>query len=468
MRPARAVRLRVVLLDQANNMRGNLLSKRIPTILGILILIGGLIAGIVLVGQRQGFGLRAGPTAVPRNVTISNRSSNGFTVSWTTDVPVTGFVVYSDNPTRLNLPAGDERDQISGTTQQYTTHYVNVTGLTPDKTYYFEIGSGSENYNDGGKPYQVRTAPQAAAPPEDVISGKVVTSTNAPAGGAIVYAEITGAEALSTLTRNDGGWRIALSNARNTTGDFVAYDKATATLTILVQAGTSGTATALTTVANANPVPEITLGKTHNFATGEVAPVITDIGGGGGGNFSSLAVEPTPPEATFSVKLLNPAVEGEALATQTPEFLGTGPAGTVINLTLDVTGQKGVATVSATQNWTWSPPQRLSLGNHTIALSYQEGGNNFSFSRGFVILSAREATVGGLPAFSATPSATPTATATATPSITPTATPTATPTGLPEAGILTPTYSLLILGIGLFVSGVVWKRKLEAEINDQG
>lgn len=441
-------------------MKNNLFSKRIPTIFGLLILIGGLVAGIVLVSQRQGLNISAGPTAVPKDVRISNRSSTGFTVSWVSDVPVTGFVKYSDNPTRLTLPAGDTRDQIAGTTSQYTTHYIEVTGLTADKTYYFELGSGSQTYNDGGKPYQVRTAPQAAVPAEDVISGKILTAAGAGASGAIVYTEITGAETLSALTKTDGSWRVALSNARNAAGDFVAYDQATETITIFVQAGTVGTATAITNTATANPVPEITLGKTHNFATGEVAPVITDLTGSGSGTggFATLSGLEQPPEATLSVKLLNPATEGESLATQTPEFLGTGNAGTEISLTLDTSGQSATATVAASGAWSWSPPIKLSAGTHKITLSFKENSTPVSFSRGFVILAAG---AGGLPAFTSTPSATPTETV--TPTMIPSATPTATASGeLEDAGVLTPTYALLIVGIGLFCLGIVWKRRLEA------
>ncbi len=438
-------------------MKNNIFSKRIPTIFGLLILVGGLIAGILLVSQRQGLTTQAGPTAQPKNVRIANVGSGGYTVSWTSDVPVTGFLKYSDNPTRLTLPAGDTRDQISGTTNQYTTHYVDVTGLSADKTYYFEIGSGSQTYNDGGRPYQVRTTAQAAAPPEDVISGKIVTAAGTGAGGAMVYAEITGAQTLSTLTNTDGSWRIALSNARNAGGNFVAYDQATETITNFVQAGTSGTATAITNTATDNPVPEITLGKTHNFATGEVAPIISDLSGGEPTDgFATLSDLSQAPEATYSVKLLNPSTEGESLATQTPEFLGTGPVGTAIKLILDTSGQSTTATVAASGAWSWSPPIKLSLGSHTIKLQFKENNIDSEFSRGFVIVAAG---TGGLPAFTATPSATPTATATGTP------TPTATSGGLPVVGILTPTYALFIVGIGLFVAGVVWKRKILADID---
>ena len=187
-----------------------------------------------------------------------------------------------------------------------------------------------------------------------------------------------------------------------------------------------------------------------------MAPIISDLSGGepAGGGFATLSDLSQAPEATFSVKLLNPSTEGESLATQTPEFLGTGPVGMAIKLILDTSGQTATATVAASGAWSWSPPIKLSLGSHTIKLQFKENSVDAAFSRGFVIVAAG---TGGLPAFTSTPSGTPTATATATP------TPTGTSSGLPTVGILTPTYALLIVGIGLFVSGIIWRRRLLAE-----
>ena len=74
-------------------------------------------AGVVLVNNRQGLLTKAGPTESPKNVKISDRGSAGFTVSWTTDTPVTGYLKYSENPAKITSPAGDIRDQISGSSQ---------------------------------------------------------------------------------------------------------------------------------------------------------------------------------------------------------------------------------------------------------------------------------------------------------------------------------------------------------------
>lgn len=460
------------------------MKKRIPTILGFVILIAGLAAGVYLVGQQQGFFTKAGPTATPKNVKITNRGSNTFVVSWTSDVPVTGFIKYSDNPAKLSLPAGDSRDQISGTSSSYTTHYVEVTGLTPDKTYYFEIGSGSATYNDNGKPYQARTAQAGAAPAEDVMSGKVITAAGAGAAGVMVYAELTGSEPLSALTKNDGTFRLALSNARSKQGKFLTYDKAKEIVSITVQGGANGSATAVTNTATDNPVPEITLGKTHNFVGDSVASIpLASLGSGTtstrSGTFKPAeeTVVATSNDANSEVKLLYPATEGERVFTKTPEFIGTGPEGTNIVLSLNtIPMQNASATPSSNGNWAWSPAGALDLGFYTLSWEFKNSkGVTTKLSRGFEIASASAGIGGMMPAFTSTPTATPTvaeASPTAEPTIepifVPTASPEASPTStasgdLTDAGVLTPTLALLIMGIGLFFAGGYWNKKLTTQ-----
>jgi hypothetical protein len=99
-----------------------IMTKRIPTIVGVLILLAGLVAGVILVNNRQGLLTKAGPTESPKNVKVSNLGSSTFTVSWTTDTPVTGYLKYSEDPAKITTPAGDIRDQISGSSQGYTNH----------------------------------------------------------------------------------------------------------------------------------------------------------------------------------------------------------------------------------------------------------------------------------------------------------------------------------------------------------
>jgi hypothetical protein len=450
----------------------------------VFLLVLGLGAGLFLVGKEQFLSIKAGPTAVPKNVKIANISSSGLTITWTTDTPVTGLIRYSENPAKLSLPAGDTRDQRSGSSGSFTTHYVDLVGLTPGKTYYFEIVSGSEAYNDNNKPYQVTTAPQASPMSEDIVSGKVLLPSGQGAGGVIVYLEIQGATPLSALTKDDGSWRLPLSTARDKAGQYVKYDGEKTTVSIFAQGGSLGTATAVTNTKNDSPVADITLGKVMNFVeggepaasgNGELLVPQEETAVASGSGFSELAeksavtVMPTPDltnpaEATLSVKVTNVSYDGEKIATSSPEFRGKAPAGTVLKITVHSNElQTGTITVDDSGAWSFTPPSDLEPGEHTMTVEYvDENGVAQKITRTFTVLAASEAS--GLPAFTATPSATVTpATSSASISATPTATRSSMPStesGVPEPGTLTPTYLLSIVGLGLFVLGVISRKKL--------
>ncbi len=437
------------------------MTKRIPTLLGVFILVGGLIAGVVLVNNRQGIESKAGPTASPKNIKISNRGSTTFSVSWTTDIPLTGLIKYSEDPTKINTPAGDARDQISGTSQGYSSHSVNVTGLGANKTYYFLIVSGSGSYEDNGKPFQVRTTPQAISPPEDVIFGKVVGGAGEPVNGGIVFVEAEGGETLSSITKADGTWRLNLANSRDKEGKILTYDAQKALLSIFVQAGNAGTATALTDTSKDSPVPDIILGKNQGFV--DVVSLAANLEATEAGATSRAGFQLVMSqlelseqlEATSAVKILNPAVNGEIIATDLPEFRGKAPAGATLKLTVETPTQiTQIVTADIDGNWTWTPPQKLPQGGQILTAQYTDGnGETRTITRTFTLLSSS-----GLPAFTATPSANPVMTITPVPTVATTMPPTNSEE-LTDSGGLETTVSLVLLGIGLLVFGRVAKRK---------
>ena len=467
------------------------MAKKIPTILGVLILLGGLVSGVILVNSRQGLLTKAGPTEAPKNVKISNLGSSTYTVSWTTDTPVTGYLKYSENPAKITSPAGDIRDQISGTSQSYTNHYVNVTGLNPDKTVYFMIGSGSQMYDDEGKPFEIRIGQQVIAPPEDIVNGVIVGADNNPVNGAIVYVEAEGGQTLSTMTKTDGTWRLNLAASRDSKGAVLSYDPSSSLISIFVQAGISGTATAITNTEKSKPVPDITLGKNQSFVETKVAAgptettTETEIKSGGFKNITDEAAPITSDEATESgsMIILNPAINGEMIATSSPEFRGKTAPGITIKISVH-SAIELTQVIKADKNgdWSWTPPQDLEPGVHTVTLEYTDENNVFQkITRTFTVLAAES--VAGLPAFVATPSATVTTTitptitvtptialVTITPKISPTATPSATPkptTTMPattsgtltDSGSLPLTITLGVLGFLMLIFGKVFKNK---------
>lgn len=434
-----------------------LMNRKIPTALGLLILIGGLVAGVFLVNSRTSLEGKAGPTESPKNIKITNRGSGSFSISWTTDTPMTGYVKYSEDPAKVNLPAGDVRDQISGTSQNYTNHYVNITGLGPNKTYYFLIGSGSKTYNDNDKPFQTRTLASVSSPPEDVASGKVLNADGSPVNGGILFMDVEGAETLSTITKNDGTWRINLSTARSKDGKALTLDPQKTLLSIFVQAGTAGTATATTNTAKSKPVPDILMGKNQSFLENQI--VLTDIANQASksAGFALTEQELSTDISSGSVSVvtfLNPAIEGELIATTSPEFkikLATGSG-----LTLAVGEQ--LSTEGLVQNesgeWTWSPETPLESGLNTLLVEYLDPQNKKQqVSRTFNVLSIGDAS--GLPAFTATPSATPTI---EEPEET-TTMPETDSEDLEDAGSFEQTVSVVLLGIVLMISGLYLRKR---------
>lgn len=440
-----------------------ILNRKIPTLLGLAILVSGLVAGVILVNSRTSFQSKAGPTESPKNIKISNRGSGNFSVSWTTDTPLTGFIKYSEDPAKINLPAGDVRDQISGTSQNYTNHYVNISGLGSNKTIYFLIGSGSQTYNDNEKPFQIRTLSPISAPPENIASGKIINADNTPVNGAIVFMDTDGAETLSTISKTDGSWRINLSTARSKDGKVVAIDPKTTLLSIFASAGNLGSATAITNTEKSKPVPDIYLGKNQSFINNsvDIAKIVSENSSRSGvfALSESQLASGDVLGTTGSITFLNPAIEGELIATNTPEFklkVASG-SGIVFKIGDQISSD---ATKSASGEWSWSPRDPLKSGLNTLLVEYLDGKNTkIQATRTFNVLAIGDTS--GIPAFTATPSATPTVTATVTPSLSSDATtmPETDSENLSDSGTIEQSIVLILSGIMLYATGRYLKKK---------
>lgn len=246
-----------------------MLKKRIPTIIGLLLLLLGAVGGVAFINQGTSFLPRAAPEYSPQKVRLTNLTDTGVVISWVTEQPTIGFIRYSDNPVNLSLTATDDRDQLSGSSSDYRTHYVSLNNLKPSTSYYFKIGSyQSQLYDNNGQPFSL-TLPKSVAdlPPTDTAYGSVATAVDTPAEGAIVYLSISGGTPLSALVQQNGNWAINLS--MSLTPDYqkyLSYDPTSTQLDILVQPDAGAATTAKTTTNNDQPVPKIILGKTNLFA----------------------------------------------------------------------------------------------------------------------------------------------------------------------------------------------------------
>ncbi|PIU33065.1 hypothetical protein COY29_02015 [Candidatus Woesebacteria bacterium CG_4_10_14_0_2_um_filter_39_14] len=451
--------------------------KRLPTILGLLLVLGAIAGGVVMIKNGPDFFLKASPTLTPSQIKVTNITDNSFTVSWLTEDKTSGFVKYGTEQ-NLSFTGADDRDQLSGKTDNFNTHHITLKNLKPTTAYFFKIGSGGKIFDSNGQPYQITTAKTAkTSPANDVAYGTVVNQSGQAVEGAIVYLSLANASPASTLTKASGSWVIPLNLIRSADlADWASYDKEASIEEIFIQAGALGTATVVATTKNDSPMPKITLGQNFDFRKiAEITPEEEKIQMEKQATESSkFALEATPaasstPTATADkeLKIINPG-QNEKLNTQKPEILGTAPAGETLTITIQSTATySGTVKVDSQGNWKWSPPANLEPGEHTITASYlDKNGQEQTVSHTFLVLASGTSE---LPSLTATPSgeATPSPTPTASPSPTPTATDAgrvsmpSTEGGVPSSGYLTPTFLVFIIGCSLIFLGLFLKIKFK-------
>lgn len=422
---------------------------RLPTILALILLMIGFAAGLFLVERGPAYFSKASPKFIPSQIKITNLSDSGFTVSWITDSPTSGFVTY-DKSSSLDQSALDDRDQLSGQTGSFKNHYVTLKNLQPQTTYFYRLVSGGQTYNQTTSPFEITTAPKIASslPPSDVATGTVLQNDNTPAEGAVVYLSLAGVTSQSALVRSSGDWLIPLNTALSADlKNYSTYDKENGREEIFVQGNSSQNSLVTILTKDDNPVPEIILGKTYNFtqplAEDNLTPTPTPV------SRFSLEGDYSPEQNNSgSPTIINPD-QNETVNTQNPEFFGTGKPGATVKITIHSSSNlSGSTKVNNQGQWSWTPPADLPPGNHTIKVTI----GNTTITRNFVVYAAEN----DFPAYTATPSGTlsPTpstslrASPTPTPSTTLRASPTPTPI-VPASG--TSPLTFLFFGFGLLL-----------------
>ncbi len=438
------------------------MSKRhFPTALGLFILLAAIGVGVYLVKTRTGVDTEAEKTLTPKQVRITNVTDASYSVSWITEKSTTGLVKYGLDLGKLSSSALDDRDQLSGESEAVEVHHVTVKNLSSSSKYFFELESGGKKFDNKGKPFEVTTGVSLGSPPAaDPVYGTILSSSGTPAEGVVVYLNVANAAPMSALAKTNGNWALSLSTARGTDlSSYLNYDTQATLVNILVQGGKLGTAPAITTTANDSPVPDIALGKSHDFrslANAAVKQAETDLGdtseGQSGFDLDPVSTESATATGSGEVTLDNPSFDGEVINATQPAFVGTGPPGTV--LSVEVNSEEtytGSATVDEDGNWEFVPPEGLTEGEHTVTIAYIDSeGEEQTLTRSFLIAQAGESEA---PAITATPSgeiATDSG-RTELPS---------TESGVPKPGSGEITLMMLLAGIGLLIGGVVTKNRI--------
>lgn len=368
----------------------SLSTQHIPTLLGLLILGIGLVGGILLVNNSNTntFLPRASPETTPKQVRITNLTDTGFTVSWTTDVPTPGYLRYGESAGNLSTTVTDDRDQISGTVGQFQTHHVTIRSLQPNTTYYFKIGTGSRDlYDDRGKPYQVRTAATENGAARTMY-GEIMTPSGLPADGALIYITSDTLSPLSTLSQSTGSWVLSLANAR--TRDLQTtptFGEQTIFSLLVLSPLDSSLSQVTTTLAQSQPVPEITLGVNSDFTNAlSPAEVLGTPRGAAQSKFTiPLLSSPTEGTESASLSILYPPKNGDVVKTARPRLFGTAPKNTSVTISLQgASAQSKTVNTGASPEWSYTPTT-LARGAYTLSIVTTSGQTTYTAVRTFVV-----------------------------------------------------------------------------------
>jgi hypothetical protein len=417
-------------------MMQRLFNIKIPSLLGIVLLLAGVGMTSFLVDRGVILQGRAAPDKTPTNIAITNVSPTEFTVMYTTAESVAGSLSYGTNKDGTGSVALDDRDQQTGRTTASTIHHITVRNLAPDTTYFFSILSGGDVFKNQDEAYEVTTAPALAGtlPEATPITGSVsFPETIAQQDLLVVFTSKT-LQSRSAVVTADGTYTLPVSGIR--TLDLSQYASLTDSTTgelVIVSAGTASHATVL--LQNTDPVPRITFGQSYDF-TLSTEPLPEKSASGSAAQAFPQAAEST---SGPTIRITSPD-EAETFTDQQPVFSGSALPGEDIDIIIH-SDQAATATIQAGEDGTWEfrPPEPLNPGNHTITIKTRDlTGTLREFTRAFTVYAQGSQFIE--PSVSPTRTPTPTLT-TDEPTPTPTEeiVPTATATVAPTAAIPTPT-----------------------------
>lgn len=407
--------------------------KRIPTILGLVLLLATIYSGSFLVKRQASTYTQASGDCEPINPQVSNITYNSATVSFTTSSSCLATVSLS------NRTFTDSKDK-------GTVHYFDLVALEESKAYIFTIISGGKNFSSDSYNFKTAKKPTKDIPTSNLAWGKVLNPDGKVASNAIIYFSITGASPLSALVNSSGNWNIALSTSFNESLNDWFTPPSNIEENITVIAPSFNQTQIVSNTSHNNPVPDITIGKNDFSTTIAVTPTTQETS-----SESLMKTTNSDLVSSSSLSISNPK-NNENVSSKRPDFFGTAKAKS--KLTIKVESPvviNGETETKSDGSWHWSPSQDLTPGEHTITIT---DDTKQTISRKFIVLAAESQT-----SFTASPSAiTPTTIPTLIPTQIPVVKP-STSSGVPRTGTSLPTLLLISLSLISVTFAFVYYKK---------
>ncbi len=242
-----------------------LIKFKIPTLLGLGVILIGIGVGVFLSLREQTFLSRATPSQTPQNIQVSNIEDSSVNISWQTSSPSLGFVTFGQQDPGEQTVLDDRDNKIP---QSHLMHYVTLKNLLPKTTYQYKITSGKITT----KILNLTTA----SPSSTQINLRPVIGTvldgEKPLDEGIAYVAIPGANLQSALVKNLGNFLIPLSKARKTDlSDIYSLNEDTqAKITIISEKG--GATAVFNLKMDGVTLPSLKIGQSLDLTTPSFTP----------------------------------------------------------------------------------------------------------------------------------------------------------------------------------------------------
>lgn len=218
---------------------------KIPTLLGLGVILIGTAAGVFLVLREQTFLSSAALTESAQSIEETNIEDTSVVISWQTAAPTSAFVTFGQNDPHEQT-VRDDRDITKS--QPHWVHYVTLKNLLPKTNYKYRIISGTTSSEildfTTGSP----TSSQSGFQP---VIGSVLDGEQ-PLDEGIVFLSVSGATIQSALIKSSGNFLIPISQIH-------IEEDTVAKLTIISDKG--GASALFKLKAEGTQLPSIKLGQ---------------------------------------------------------------------------------------------------------------------------------------------------------------------------------------------------------------
>ncbi|MDO8657642.1 MAG: Ig-like domain-containing protein [Candidatus Levybacteria bacterium] len=423
-------------------MRNQLLDKRFPTALGLIILIIGLSITTFVIKNQTGTKSKASDSDEPKNIKITNLSNDSFTITYKTDAAVTGSISYGKDK-KLKESELEDFDKQKENFTPKKIHSISLKKLNPATKYYFTIISGQNTFLNNGIAFEVETAPNiaSASARKNKIKGKVILPNGNPPPETLVYLNAEKSQLLSTTTGKDGKFNFSLDELR--TENFSAYFDINSSTVLKILATDGSLVSNATTSLNQDNIPTITLSNSYDFVQ-DASFVASKSAQSPGFPYITPFPQDSKPE------ILSPKKD-QVLNDKQPQFRGTSLPNEKVEIIIHSTEQiSALVTSDGNGNWTYKPTTTLSPGQHTVTIKTRDAsGILTTLTQPFTVFASELATPSPTPTKIITPTSTPIPTNTPTP----TSMPFPTTSSIESKGGLPPTGSFQALYVT--IGGIV-------------